>query len=732
MTGWVRWVGAAVAVLGSSSLGNAQSIPRIASVFPAGAAVGRSVEVSMRGSNLSAARHLLVLGAPGVDAQLLAGGTAPDASARPVFQARCTTCHEARSADNRPLGPEQWAQVVDRMINLRGADIPKADRDKIVDWLSAVARAGVVSARITVAKDAAPGTREIRLVTERGVSAGFSFEVGTLPEMVASGDSGKVGLPVVVNGTLARSGQQDRIPFDARKGQPINFNLKGFRLNELSWSYFNPTLAIEDSKGRVVAKSLGRKGLDPVLEWTAPADGSYTLVVRDLLWKGNPASVYRLVAGAVPVESVLSPLVARPGSLLDAQLSGENGARLPVKVRTPDDISGIARVPTPLGDSPVLVRDLPDGGGPVPVVALAQTVTLPAAFSGKISDPSKQVDKFRIRALSPCGMEMYAQRLGSSLRPVVTIRNAKGDVVTTREMRDDNDLVIGDAFREAGEYVVEVSATEGSGAGAYAWEATAGKVVDFALTATPDGVNLAPGQRGALLVRATRRENIPGPIKVDIADAPAWLKVEPGIIPPDDDKTLLLVTVSDKAPVGGAVLAIRGTTEIPDAIDPRVKVPLVRRARPIELYRGNNLNVRQVERLSSYVGVTAEVPPFSLVLDNPQPVLLKAGEEVEVRVAVLRAAGTRGDVLVQLAGLPPGVRSQPFQVAVGGGQREAVFKLIGDRGARFLIERSSPDLPPARFSFVGTTGGADSLAPYQSSLTVPISGPRSKVDLEKR
>ncbi len=721
----------ATALLVAGSV-RAQSLPRIASVFPAGASVGQTVEVSMRGSNLSAGRQLLVLGAPGVKAQLLTGGTAPDASARPVFQARCTTCHEARSADNRTLAPEQWAQVVDRMINLRGADIPKVDRDKIVDWLSAVARAGVVSARITVAGDAAPGTREVRLVTERGVSAGFSFEVGTLPEVAASGDNAKVSLPVVLNGTLGRPGQQDRIPFDARKGQKINFNLKGYRLNELSWSYFNPTLSVEDSKGKVLGKSLGRKGLDPVLEWTAPADGTFTLVVRDLLWKGNPASVYRLVAGAVPVDSVLSPLVARPGTVVDAQLTGENGARMPVKVRTPRDVSGVARVPTPLGDSPVLVRDLPDGGGPVPVVELAQTVTLPAAFSGRIAEPGKQTDKFRIRALAPCGLELYAHRLGSSLRPVVTIRNTKGDVVNTREMRDDNDLVIGDAFREAGEFVVEVSAAEGSGAGAYAWEATAGKVVDFTLTATPDGVNLAPGQRGALVVRATRRENIPGPIRVEIPDAPPWLTVEPGIIPPDDDKTVLLVTVNDKAPVGGATLSIQGTTEVPDTIDPRVKVPLVRRARPIELYRGNNLNVRQVERLSSYVGVTAEVPPFALVLDNPQPVVLKAGEEVEVRVAVHRAPGFGGDILVQLMGLPPGVRAQPFQVGVGGGQREAVFKLIGDRGARYLIERPSTELPPARFVFVGTTGGADSLAPYQSSLSVPISGPRSKVDLEKR
>ena len=717
-------------LIATASSGFAQSIPRIASVFPAGAAVGQTVEVSMRGSSLSSARHLLVLGPPGVQAQLLAGGSAPDGSARPIFQARCTTCHEARSAENRTLGPEQWAQVVDRMISLRGADIPRADRDKIVEWLGAVARAGVVSAKITVAKDAVPGTREVRLVTDRGVSAGFAFEVGTIPEITASGENGKVALPVVVNGTLARSGQQDRIPFDARKGQRINFNLKGYRLNEMSWSYFNPALQVEDSKGKVVAKSLGRKGLDPVLEWAAPADGTYTLVVRDLLWKGNPASVYRVVAGAIPVESLLSPAVGRPGAVVDARLSGEDGVFLPVKARLPMDETGIARVPTPLGDSPMLVRDLPDGGGPVPVVQIAQTVTLPAMFSGQINRPGTQIDRFRVRALAPSGLQLYAHRMGSNLRPSVTVRNAKGDIVRTGEQRDDNDLGIGDAFPAAGEYVVEIAAADNN-AGAYAWEATAGKVIDFTLTATPDGINLAPGQRGAIVVEV-RRENVSGPIRVDVADAPSWLEVKPAVVPPDANEAVLLLTVSDRAPVGGTPLRIRGTAQIPDPVDPRTNIPLVRRAKPIELYRGNNLNIRRAERLSAYVGVSNERPPFSLVLDDPKPVVVKPGGETEVRVQIHRAPGFQGVVFVQLKGLPPGVVVQPFQFQAGAGQREAVFMLRGQPGARTLIERPSKDLPPFQFVFVGTTGGADALAPYQSSLPVSLSGPITKVDLESR
>jgi hypothetical protein len=137
----------------------AQQLPKIAAVYPAGAKTGSTVEVALRGANLSAAKELLVLGAPGVTAKLQKGGVAPDQSARGIVNARCSTCHEVRSPDNRVLSIDSWAQTVDRMIKLRGADIPKADRDRIVDFLQASARAGVVTAKFEIAKNAPAGTR---------------------------------------------------------------------------------------------------------------------------------------------------------------------------------------------------------------------------------------------------------------------------------------------------------------------------------------------------------------------------------------------------------------------------------------------------------------------------------------------------------------------------------------------------------------------------------------------
>ena len=152
-----RWVIAAGLMCELTGSSVAQQLPKIAAVYPAGARTGSTVEVALRGANLSAAKELLVLGAPGVTAKLQKGGVAPNQSARGIVNARCSTCHEVRSPDNRVLSPDAWEQTVDRMIKLRGADIPKNDRDQIVNFLQASARAGVVTAKFEIAKNTIKG-----------------------------------------------------------------------------------------------------------------------------------------------------------------------------------------------------------------------------------------------------------------------------------------------------------------------------------------------------------------------------------------------------------------------------------------------------------------------------------------------------------------------------------------------------------------------------------------------
>jgi hypothetical protein len=445
--------------------------------------------------------------------------------------------------------------------------------------------------------------------------------------------------------------------------------------------------------------------------------------VRDLLWKGNPASIYRMTIGNIPSDITLTPAVGRPGQVLEAQVADGPS----IKVNLPSDVTGITRVATPLGDAPVLIRDIMDGGSAVASTELATAMTLPAMFSGEIKRPG-QVDVYKIRALQYAGFELYATRMQSALRAKVVIKNSKGEVVHTRVQSDDGDIAIGDGFRTEGEYTVEISSANGQ-LGQYAWESVVGKVRDFTVVSTPDGINLSPGRIGALEVRATRRDGISEPIRVTVRNAPSWLRVIPAVIPPDHDRAMLVLEVAGDAPTGGAEIILDATTEVPDDATPDEWIELRRRVRPQEIYRALNNNTRTVERDAAYIGVTAEQTPFSLLLEDSNPVVIKPNGEAEVRVKVLRSANYGGGVLVQFQGLPPGIEPIPFVQFVPPGQTSTTFKLRANGGAGFLTKRPDTELPPFQFVFVGHTGGADSIFPYQASLPVQIMGPKTSVEL---
>jgi hypothetical protein len=192
---------------------------------------------------------------------------------------------------------------------------------------------------------------------------------------------------------------------------------------------------------------------------------------------------------------------------------------------------------------------------------------------------------------------------------------------------------------------------------------------------------------------------------------------------------MLILEVSGDAPTGGAEIILDATTEVPDDTNPDEWIELRRRVRPQEIYRALNNNTRTVERDAAYIGVTAEQTPFSLLLEDSNSVIIKPNGEAEVRVKVIRGSNYGGGVLVQFQGLPPGIEPIPFVQFVPPGQATATFKLRANGGAGFLTKRPDTDVPPFQFVFVGHTGGADSIFPYQSSLPVQIMGPKTSIEL---
>ena len=63
------------------------------------------------------------------------GGSNVDEQNRPLWQAKCQSCHELRSPANRSLTAAQWTATVERMIKVRQAPISPPEAEKITAFL---------------------------------------------------------------------------------------------------------------------------------------------------------------------------------------------------------------------------------------------------------------------------------------------------------------------------------------------------------------------------------------------------------------------------------------------------------------------------------------------------------------------------------------------------------------------------------------------------------------------
>ena len=364
----------------------AQGTPRLNSLFPAGGQLGTTVEIAIQGSDLEDAHTLIIEGDPGITAQLHAGGGEVDDTHKPVFEANCGQCHELRSPNNRSMTPAQWQATVQRMVTEKGAEIGTEAQTQIVAYLTSAARANAgLTAELTIAPDAPVGLREVRIVGKHGTSTAWPFEVTQIPDVVETESNNTpeaattIELPSLVNGVINPGGDADYYVFEGTQGQRCIFSVKAYRLNNISQQFFNPTIAIFDAKGVEIARSNGFYSLDPLLDVTLPADGPYLLRIRDLLYRGNPDSVYRLTSGVLPYNTYLFPAGGTvPGAerrleenaemfygpptppepnIIQCVVGGENLSETDWQIEvTADEQPGLKQVRTPYGIFPFIVN----------------------------------------------------------------------------------------------------------------------------------------------------------------------------------------------------------------------------------------------------------------------------------------------------------------------------------------------------------------------------------------
>jgi hypothetical protein len=258
----------ALVALGTTTLFAQLPAARLSTVFPAGGKPGTTLEATITGTDLELADKL-VFTHPGIAA------TAKKRDAAPFEQ-----------------GPQ------------------------------------IVSNQFTIKIDAAvpPGLYEARAIGKFGISNPRAFVVDDLSEVLEKepnnlgNQATETPIGSVVNGQINGGADIDFFKIAAKKGQRVIIDCWASRID----SRLDGTLSLYDANGRELASDRDTNYRDPLIDFTAPADGDYFVRLQDSVYGGSGEHFYRLSISAKPYIDYVLPNAGLPGTTGTFTLFGRN------------------------------------------------------------------------------------------------------------------------------------------------------------------------------------------------------------------------------------------------------------------------------------------------------------------------------------------------------------------------------------------------------------------------
>jgi len=589
----------------------------------------------------------------------------------------------------------------------------------------------MVLIEITVAPDAAPGDRELRLETPQGLTNPMVFQVGQLPEIrelepndsssakmqpafpFPKGSGGQVrnpqsaipkpppvDLPVLLNGQIM-PGDVDRFSFRARKGQRLVMQVSARRLVPYLADgvpgWFQATLALYDAKGKEIAYADDyRFDPDPVLYCEIPQDGDYELEIRDSIYRGREDFVYRVAVGEQPFITAMYPLGGRSGVETVASVAGWNLTKtlLPLdtlsRPKDPDNIrhTALRQDKWLSNEATYAVDTLPecDEVEPNDTIRTAQKIALPQIVNGRILRPGDMdVFQFEGKTGDQVVAEVDARRLNSPLDSLLRLTDASGQVLKWNDdyedkegdLRRDMGLVThhADSYLSArlpknGVYYASLTDSENHGGEAYGYRLRlTPPQPDFELRATPSSINVPALRTAPLTVYALRKDGFDGEIELALKDAPEGFALNGGRIPKGRDHVRLTLTLPAKRFDSPIALHLEGRATIGGKTVSRPAVPAEDMMQAF-LYR------HLVPARELLVAVRrAQYPTPPLELAGGSPVRIPAGGTAQVLVRAPKLPMLR-NLKLELSDPPKGLTLQDVTASPDG--LTFVLKAEGD------------------------------------------------------
>ena len=662
--------------------------PRIGYVYPAGGKQGSTFQVVAGGQALTGATNVYVSGS-GVQAAVLE-------YVRPLTQKefmdlkeKLKDLQEKRVASlktNKKRGgtaASPWTDADDKAF----AEIKKKLLNPPIKFGNPAIAENVIL-EVTMAANAEPGQREIRLGTPLGLSNPLVFCVGQLPEF--SQKAGKavqatkfnrepgasaaraemrITLPAVVNGQIM-PGAADRFRFNARKGQRLVLATAARQLipylPDAVPGWFQATLALYDAKGKELAYDDDfRFSPDPVLYYEIPADGDYAIEIKDSIYRGREDFVYRITLGELPFITSIFPLGGPAGAQTSVELKGWNLAVTNLTVDDKDQAPGNHPLSVRKGEQvsnlvPFAVDTLPEVMEKEPnnQAASAQRVTLPVIVNGRIDKPG-DTDVFSIegRAGSEIIAEVFARRLNSPLDSVLRLTDAAGELIAFNDDHEDKGSGLtthhADSYLRAklatnGTYYLYIADTQHQGGPEYAYRLRlSAPQPDFALRVVPSSVTVRGAGAVPITVYALRKDGFTNEITLALKDAPRGFTLSGGVVPANQDQIRLTLSApSTQAEPIDVTLEGRATIQGRAVAHPAVPAEDMMQA---FAYR----HLVTAQELKVVVN-NRWMPRTSIRLLGESPVRIPAGGTVTVQVAT-PSSGFSERVRLELSDPPEGI-----------------------------------------------------------------------------
>jgi len=569
-----------------------QLAPHIGYAYPAGGRQGAEFQVTIGGQFLDGVKEALVSGA-GVQAKVVE-------HTKPITPGQA---NKLREQLQELLKKKRDAATIQEIAEIR---------KKLATFVRRPANPAIgetVTLQVTMAPDAQPGQRELRLAAPNGLTNPLVFCVGQLPEfskkaakvsqeapaakvarfLKLPAKSGpetptEITLPAVVNGQITPGGV-DRYRFPARKGQRLVVAASARELipylPDAVPGWFQATLALYDAKENELAYTDDyRFHPDPVLFYEIPEDGEYVVEVRDAIYRGREDFVYRIALGELPFVTSIFPLGGKAGTETTVELRGWN---LPASSLVQD-----AKGKTP-GVYPLSVRKGEQTSNSVPFAidtlpecleqepnnqpASAQRVTLPLIVNGRI-DPPGDADVFCFEARSGDQIvaEVYARRLDSPLDSMLKLTDASGRQLALNDDHEDKgaglvthhaDSRFSVALPAAGTFYLHLSDVQHKGGPEYAYRLRISPPrPDFELRVVPSSVTARAAASVPLSVYALRKDGFSGDITLALKDPPEGFGLSGGWVPAGQDQVRLTLSVPPLAGKEPFSLSLEGRATI--------------------------------------------------------------------------------------------------------------------------------------------------------------------------